>query len=42
MDSTYVKQVFDILAKPFHPDDVEWRPQKFVKNGSCQVLVLVV
>ena len=41
MDSTYVKQVFDILAKPFHPDDVEWRPQKFVKNGSCQVLAYI-
>lgn len=41
MDSTYVKEVFDILAKPFHPDDVEWRPQKFVKNGSCQVLAYI-
>ena len=35
MDSTYVKQVFDILAKPFHPDDVEWRPQKI-----CEKMVL--
>lgn len=41
MNSTYVKQVFDILAKPFHPDDVEWRPQKFVKDGNCQVLAYI-
>lgn len=41
MDAKKEKEVFEILAKPFHPDDVEWRPQKFVKNGNCQVLAYI-
>lgn len=35
------KVAFEELKKPFHPDDIEWRPQKHVKNGNVKALAYV-
>lgn len=41
MDQQKIKEVFEVLQAPFHPDDIEWRPQRFVKNGKTQALAYV-
>lgn len=41
MNQEKIKEVFKVLQAPFHPDDIEWRPQRFVKNGKTQALAYV-
>lgn len=41
MTKTKINEVFEVLAKPFHPDDVEWRLQKSVKGGNSPVLAYI-
>lgn len=41
MNQEKIQEVFKILQAPFHPDDIEWRPQRFVKNGKTQALAYV-